>query len=135
MGGIVSLFFAFIILLTQIDTSDIDQLELERHRADLNSNRPDSAMFTILASYEDGTPMHKGQIQCDGDWWIFMDEGEERPGGFWYWFPTDSRGGQTFITHDMQPHQITCRAKKHGKSGSVTFMTPSTRSTERIVIR
>ena len=115
-------------------------LEEDRFRAEKDNWL--TSVVSIRAVYEDGTPVHKGWIRCDGDWWLHADrEPEEDLEGnpIWTppveWFKTDSRGTVAFNNYSTG-RPMNCQARKDGLTGSIEFYWESESiSTQLITVR
>jgi hypothetical protein len=106
-------------LLLTVQTAEPD-LIAER-RATLRSSTP-HAMITVVATWADGSPVNKGWISCDGNWFKYADEVDEQITEFGLWFKTDARGAAIFNpAATVDDYAIKCRARKDGKTGEATI--------------
>ncbi len=115
-------------------------LEMDRFRSEGDPWL--TSIVSIRAVYEDGTPVHKGLISCDGNWWPHRDrEPEEDMEGnpIWTppvkWFRTDSRGTVVFNNYGTGM-SMSCEAQKDGLHGTTKFYWESeSRGTQLIIVR
>ena len=81
---------------------------------------PKQSLVRLKASYSDGTPVNKGEISCQGAWYVQAEE--EVPILEAPWFPMDSRGAVMFIVNDLDVVEFDCTARdKKGKQGRTQF--------------